>query len=439
MVTKLIILLVIVLGVIAAAQLMRVYELSAKLRKSEENEISNRDNRMNAALMLIFMIVMFIGFIWLMLKYGWVGRGVAASVHGHELDWLLNLNYVIVIAVFFLTNFLLFFFAWKYVKKPGVPAFFFAHNNKLEMIWTVIPAVVLAVIIIFGLRSWNKVTDMASDEAIVIELFAKQFDWTARYAGVDNQLGKFDYKLTEDTRNPYGLMNAETIQTAIDSMEMGTGGIAWLEDKLNDRHIMLTPEDRDKYAVDLGRKEQLIRLLYQMRQSHDTSIDEMLKDDIIQKDTLYLCKGKQYEFNFRSKDVLHSAYFPHFRQQINTVPGMTTRLKFTPDKTTEEMRISRGVKDFEFILMCNKICGTSHYKMKMIIVVMEEEDYNKWMKVKSYGVKKSDGTWEIEPSTFDHLFHKEAPVEAPEGEEGAEEEEAVVPANEEEGNPEPVV
>ena len=413
MVTKLIILLVVVTGVIAAAQLMRVYELSAKLLKTGEHEISNRNNRMNAALMLIFMIVLFIGFIWLMLHYGWVGRGEAASVHGHELDWLLNLNYVIIIAVFFLTNFLLFFFAWKYVKKPGVPAFFFAHNNKLEMIWTVIPAVVLAVIIIFGLRSWNKVTGAASDEAIVIELFAKQFDWTARYAGVDNKLGKFDYKLTEDTKNPYGLMNAETIQMAIDSMEIGTGGIAWLEDKLNDRHIMLTPEDRDKYSVDLGRKEQLIRLLYQMRQSHDTSNDEMLNDDIVLKDTLYLCKGKPYEFKFRSKDVLHSAYFPHFRQQMNTVPGMTTRMKFTPDKTTEEMRISRGVPDFEFILMCNKICGTSHYKMKMMIVVLEEEDYNKWMKVKAEGVKTADGAWEIEPATFDYQFHKEAPVETP--------------------------
>ncbi|MFT5859209.1 MAG: cytochrome c oxidase subunit 2 [Flavobacteriaceae bacterium] len=429
MVTKLIILLVVVTGIIAAAQLMRVYELSAKLRKTGEHEISNRNNRMNAALMLIFMIVLFIGFIWLMLHYGWAGRGESASVHGHELDWLLNLNYVIVIAVFFITNFLLFFFAWKYVKKPGVPAFFYPHNNKLEMVWTVIPAVVLAVIIIFGLRSWNKVTDAASDEAIVIELFAKQFDWTARYSGIDNQLGKFDYKLTEDTKNPYGLMNAETIQMAIDSMETGTGGISWLEDRLNDRHIMLTPEDRDKYSVDLGRKEQLIRLLYQMRQSHDTAGDEMLKDDIVLKDTLYLCKGKQYEFKFRSKDVLHSAYFPHFRQQMNTVPGMTTRLKFTPDKTTEEMRISRGVDDFEFILMCNKICGTSHYKMKMMIVVMEEEDYNKWMDVKSKGVKNADGSWGIEPATFDFQFHKDAKAEAPVGDDAVDAADGAMPAD----------
>ena len=142
-----IILLVLILGIIAAAQLMRLYELSSKLRKEGEHDITKRDNHMNAGLMLAFMIALFGGFIWLMLKYGWVGRGESASVHGHELDWLLNVNFVIVIAVFFLTNFLLFWFAFKYVKKPGVPAFYYPHNNKLEMVWTVIPAIVLAVIL----------------------------------------------------------------------------------------------------------------------------------------------------------------------------------------------------------------------------------------------------------------------------------------------------
>ena len=155
MVTKLVILAVIVLGVIAVAQLMRVYELSSKLGNNEEGEISNRDNRFNANMMLIFMVVLFGGFIWLMLKYGWTGRGVAASVHGHEIDWLLNLNFIIIVAVFFITNALLFLFAFKYVKKPGVKAFYFPHNNKLEMLWTVVPACVLAVIIILGLKSWK--------------------------------------------------------------------------------------------------------------------------------------------------------------------------------------------------------------------------------------------------------------------------------------------
>ena len=104
MVTKLVILLVIVLGVVALAQLMRVYELSSKLTKKVESDISNRDNRFNAKMMMAFMVLLFGGFIWLMLKYGWTGRGIAASVHGRETDWLMDLNLIIIIAVFFLTN-----------------------------------------------------------------------------------------------------------------------------------------------------------------------------------------------------------------------------------------------------------------------------------------------------------------------------------------------
>lgn len=413
MVTKLIILLVIVLGIIAAAQLMRLYELSSKMRKEGEHDITKRDNRLNAGLMLVFMFILFGGFIWLMLKYGWVGRGEAASVHGHELDWLLNLNFVIIIAVFFLTNFLLFWFAFKYVKKPGVPAFYYPHNNKLEMVWTVIPAVVLAIIIIFGLRSWNEVTSAAPDEAVVVELFSKQFDWTARYSGEDNKLGKFDYKLTEDAKNELALMTTETIQMAIDSMQFGLKGIDKLEKQLNDRTIMLTPEDREAKAKDHANKEKLIRLLVQMKAKHDSKVDKLAMDDFIVKDTLYLCKDQQYEFNFRSKDVLHSAYFPHFRAQMNTVPGLTTRFKFTPDKTTAEMRKVRGVDDFDYVLYCNKICGGSHYKMKMIIVVLEKPAYDAWADAKMNGRKAADGSWEVEPATFGYTFSKaaEAPAE----------------------------
>jgi cytochrome c oxidase subunit 2 len=427
MVTKLIILLVIVLGVVAAAQLMRLYELSSKMRNEGEHDISKRDNRLNAGLMLAFMIVLFGGFIWLMLKYGWVGRGEAASVHGHELDWLLNVNFVIIIAVFFLTNFLLFWFSFKYVKKPGVPAFYYPHNNKLEMVWTVIPAIVLAVIIIFGLRSWNSVTDEAPDEAVVVELFSKQFDWTARYSGEDNKLGKFDYKLTEDAKNELALMTTESIQMAIDSMQFGLKGIDKLEAQLNDRTIMLTPEDRDAKRSDLANKEKLIRLLHQMQAKHDSSIDKLALDDFIVKDTLYLCKDQEYEFNFRSKDVIHSAYFPHFRAQMNTVPGQTTRFKFTPDKTTKEMRESRGVENFNYVLYCNKICGGSHYKMKMIIVVLEKGPYDAWAELKMNGRKGADGSWEAEPATFGHTFNKvaeEPKEETPEDEEGESDENA---------------
>lgn len=379
--SKLIIIAVLVLAVFAIAQLMRLYELSSKMTKQGETDVNIRDNNMNGRLMFVFMVVLFIGFIWLMAKYGWTGRGEAASVHGKGYDWLLSLNLIIIIAVFFLTNFLLFFFTWKYIKKPGVKAFYFPHNNKLEMVWTVVPAVVLAVIIILGLRSWNDITSQSGAEAIRVELFSKQFDWTARYAGDNNKLGKFDYKLTTDA-NELALMTAASIDTAIFQMENGVSGIKTLERKLNDKTIMMVPEDREKMIADLSHKQRLIRLLYQMRERYDKKWDALAYDDVIQKDTLYLCENQPYEFNFRAKDVIHSAYFPHFRAQMNTVPGQVTRFKFTPDITTKDMREKMKNPAFNYVLMCNKICGGAHYKMKMIVVVLPKAEYNAWMKSK---------------------------------------------------------
>jgi cytochrome c oxidase subunit 2 len=430
MVTKLVILLVIVLGVVAVAQMMRVYELSSKLTNKQEHEISNRDNMMNARLMLLFMFFLFGSFIFMMIKYGWVGRGVAASPHGKDLDWLFNINLIIITITFFLTNTLLFVFAHKYVKKPGVPALYYPHNNKLEMIWTVVPAIVLAVIIILGLKSWNEATSVAGKEAVVVELFSKQFDWTARYSGEDNKLGKFDYKLTTDN-NELALMTSATLDSAIRLMEEGPAGIKTLEAKLNDKNLMMVPEDRQKMEADLSRKERLIRLLYQMRERYDAKDDAMAWDDIIQKDTLYLKKGQEYEFNFRSKDVIHSAFFPQFRAQMNTVPGLTTRFKFTPDISTAEMKEIKKNEDFNYVLLCNKICGGAHYKMKMMVVVLEGEDYDNWYKDKKANktFKQSYMTVAEEPAEDDK------PADNPDAPEGEDKGEDAAEANKENVEP----
>jgi cytochrome c oxidase subunit II len=379
---KLLVLIIIVLGIVAVAQLVRLYEMSSKLSNKREEDIPARDNKLNANLMLVFMAAFYIGFIWLMMKYGWTGRGPSASYEGIGTDKLLNLNFVITIAAFFLTNTLLFVFAWKYVAKPGVKAYFFSHSNKLEIVWTIIPAIVLTVIIVLGLKEWNTITDAAPKQAKVIELYSKQFDWTARYAGANNKLGYFDYKLTT-ANNELGLLSKATIDSAINNMENGADGIYANEKKLNDKNLIFLPEDKEKMENKLRRDQRMIRLLYQMKARHSEKLDDLLYDDVIMKDTLYLAVNQLYEFNFRAKDVIHSAYFPHFRAQMNTVPGMTTRFKFTPRYTTEKMRTEMNNSKFNYVLMCNKICGGAHYKMKMMVVVLGQKEHAAWMKSKS--------------------------------------------------------
>lgn len=386
--SKLIFLVVVVLGIVAIAQLVRLYELSSKLRKRGEHEISNRDNRLNAKLLLTFMVLFLGSMVYLMLKYGWTGRGEAASDVGIRLDKLMTLNMWIVFTVFFSTNFLLFFFAYKYVKKPGVKALYFPHSTKLELIWTTVPAMALLVIIVLGLIEWNNATSKAKDDAIVIELYSKQFDWTARYSGDDNKLGKFDYKATSD-KNLLGIVNTETLEYAIDKMKNDTLlGIDAVERKLNNRNLIFSVEERQKMKTTLHRNEEIYRLLVQLKNRHDKSLDAQSWDDIIisgPAEKLYLCKGQEYEFNFRSKDVIHSAFFPNFRQQMNTVPGQTTRLKFTPTISTAEMRKKKNDPKFDYSLLCNKICGGSHYKMYMLVEVLEKDEYNAVMKAFDLG------------------------------------------------------
>ena len=136
-------------------------------------------------------------------------------------------------------------------------------------------------------------------------------------------------------------------------------------------------------------------------------------DDIVVKNEFHIPVGKEVEFKFRSRDVIHSAYFPHFRAQMNCVPGMTTMFHFTPTITTAEMRkkpevitLMRGINDaraargekpveFDYILLCNKICGNSHYNMQMVVVVDTPEEYAKWLASKKPFFAKASPTAEV--------------------------------------------
>ena len=175
-----------ILTLVTAAQLMKAAQLSRKIKNTKEEDISDASNNWNAFALGIFAVAMLGSVAYMMFKYGNGLLPEAASEHGQQVDFLFNLNWIIVLAVFFLVNGVLFFFAIKYRGKEGNKAYYFAHDNRLEMIWTVIPASVLAVIIILGLRTWNDITSKPSDNTKVVEVFGEQFTWTVRYAGDDN-------------------------------------------------------------------------------------------------------------------------------------------------------------------------------------------------------------------------------------------------------------
>ena len=204
---KLLIILVIVLAVIAIVQLTKVYELTRSLRKTREEDTSPADNKLNANLMVVWMLVFFIGTAYLYVKYGDY-LPEAASEHGKDVDWLMNVNIWMITIMFVIMNTMLFVVAWKYQYKKERKAKFFAHDNRLEMVWTLIPGVFMAFIIVFGLITWNKITGPASKDALQVELYSKQFGWVARYPGIDGEFGAANYNLIS-TANEMGLVSKE--------------------------------------------------------------------------------------------------------------------------------------------------------------------------------------------------------------------------------------
>ncbi|MDB5116479.1 MAG: cytochrome c oxidase subunit, partial [Mucilaginibacter sp.] len=89
--------------------------------------------------------------------------------------------------------------------------------------------------------------------------------------------------------------------------------------------------------------------------------------------------NKSIRINIFAQDVIHSVYMPHFRVQLNAVPGLPTFFKFTPTFTTEQMRAKLDDPKLEFLLYCNKICGSNHFNMQKVVRVVSEGEYHQWI------------------------------------------------------------
>ncbi|WP_417856131.1 cytochrome c oxidase subunit II [Xanthomarina gelatinilytica] len=330
---------------VAIWQMVKIFDL-AQVGVSNSQIATDNDNKINAYLMLAFLAFIYIITIVCFVKWGDLPlMSNAASEHGSQIDNLMIISMVIIFIVQTVTQFLLHYFAYKYRGEKGKKALFYADNNTLEAIWTIIPVIVLAGLIIYGLFTWTSIMNVnEDDDPLVIELYAQQFSWKARYGGNDNTLGKANVRLINlDNANILGL------------------------------------DESDPNA----------------------------QDDIITTE-VHLPVGKPVLFKMRSQDVLHSAYMPHFRAQMNCVPGMVTQFGFTPTVTTAEMRQTPEIMEkvaninrirvekskelaakgepaldpyeFDYLLLCNKICGKSHYNMQMNIIVETQEEYDAWIK-----------------------------------------------------------
>lgn len=306
----------VLLIVISVAQILKIAELSAVSRREKVYHISEKENKLQAILMLVFLVFYFSFFAWQYLKWGKYMLPISASEHGVGIDNLMNVTWALIIPVFIITHILLFWFAFKYSFNKNRKAIFFAHSNKLELIWTLLPSLALTVLILYGLNNWNKIMTPVNPEKehVLIEVVGQQFSWGARYAGADGKLGRANVNFIEGA---------------------------------------------NFMGVD--------------------STDKNANDDIIVKGEFHVPVNVPVQFIFRSNDVIHSAYLPHFRAQMNCVPGIKTHFNFVPIITTAEMKKITKNDKFDYLLLCNKICGAAHYNMQMNIIVDTKEDYQKWL------------------------------------------------------------
>lgn len=331
--------LIITLIAIIALQIGRVSEISSRIRGEEETELQN--NNSTAGWLVIFVVLFLVACVWSAIYYKdqMLGYGPweASSEHGKELDGLFNVTLFFTGIVFIITHWLTFWYAYKYRGRKGGKALFFAHDTKLELVWTAIPAVVMAFLVAKGLVVWNNtMTDLDPEAKVInIEATGYQFAWDIRYAGNDGQIGKKDYRLIDMGGNPIGLDFTDA---------------ATLDD------IVLGGSDKIVLPV-------------------DTTVRVAIT----------------------SKDVLHNFYLPHFRVKMDAVPGLPTYFIFKPTKTTAQMRQElkaypewnlpydetdpEGPKrweKFEYELACAELCGKGHYSMRRVIEIVDKDTYKKW-------------------------------------------------------------
>lgn len=358
--TTLIVVLCIVLAGIVFVQIGRLTELTAKIRGEKEAEYTS--NYWNSALGVAFVIIFLVYCIWsaydmknVMLGYG---PNKAASAHGAELDKIFNITLFFTGIVFVITQILLFWYAYKYRGKAGRKAQFISHDNRLEMIWTAIPAVVMTFLVVGGLNAWNKVMSdiKPGEEVMEIEALAYQFAWTLRYPGADGLLGTRNYKLVAG-------------------------------------------------ANDVGQ-----------------DFTDPKNYDDFKPDKLVLPVGKKVRVRIIARDVLHNFYLPQFRVKMDAVPGMPTYFVFTPTKTTEEYRaelkkypeynLPADPKDptgpkrweaFEYELACAELCGKGHFSMRREVKIVSQAEYDAWVKEqKSFYMSQVRNT-DDDPNKGKHL------------------------------------
>ena len=266
--TTLIVFLCIALLLLIIVQIARVRDLAKQLRGKEEVEATAVASTGKG--LLVFMVAFLVlttasAYYYKNYILGF-GPQESASIHGASIDSMMKWTLAITYIAFLLTNFALFYYAYKFRTRKGHQALYISHNNTVELVWTGIPAIVMTFLVVGGLDAWNDImSDVgAEDTYMEIEATGYQFAWQLRYPGPDGLLGRKDFRLIDGSN----LL-----------------GLDWTDPKTH---------------------------------------DDILVNDVV------LPVDQKVRVRITARDVLHDFYLPQFRVKMDAVPGLPTYFVFTP-------------------------------------------------------------------------------------------------------------
>ncbi len=122
----------------------------------------------------------------------WLPENV--STFGKDIDWLFHLIYAITAITCVLVMVTLVAFLWMYRDRPGRRARYTHGNTTLEILWTVVPSLILVVLTFLSVPAWSKIKMTVPETDFTVTVNAKQFNWEVIYPGADAKFGTADDK-----------------------------------------------------------------------------------------------------------------------------------------------------------------------------------------------------------------------------------------------------
>jgi cytochrome c oxidase subunit 2 len=253
-------------------------------RESEENGIQHRQKDRAAVLPMVLIVVLSsVTGIILGLLIDWFPT--PASTQADPIDTLWDVLVIVSVPVFVGVVAAVLYQVWRFRMRPGQELMDGAPihgNTRLEVIWTVIPALVILGLCVYAYAVLEDIEEAPAAQEMRVGVVGQQFTWTFQYPA-------------------------------------GTGG------------------------------------------------------EPIRSAQLYVPENQPVHFHVQSLDVLHDFWVPAWRMKIDAVPGLTSKVRMTPN------RLGR------YSIVCAELCGIGHAYMRQTANVVTQEDFDAWLQEKQQG------------------------------------------------------